>query len=347
MLLYYFTYLKIYIFTNIYMTSQNCCNEYCSNDECAEYSVKTLKDVNYCASALEKHSATIIQAAIRGSTIKNMLNPSNYIEKTYLTEDNGIIKYILKEGTGNTPNNGQIVKAHYTGKLLNGTKFDSSIDRNEPFEFTLGIQQVIELWDLGFASMKKGEKAILIGTGKYGYGENGSPPVIPPDSILCFTVELLDFYDKPKEIFEMRPDEKIEHMIKFKNEAKELFELNDYQNSYNLFTKSLEHLCDEKHEEKITLLINLSICSARLNDWNKSIEHADSAVNEDNTNIKALYRLSLALYKTNLFDYCIPICKEILTLDENNAQAQCLLRNSMLQKKKEYNKEKALYSKMF
>jgi peptidylprolyl isomerase len=329
------------------MSTENCCGEYCSNDECAEYSVKKIKEVNYCATALEKHSATIIQAAIRGSTIKNMLNPSNYIDKKYLTEDNGIIKYILKEGSDDTPNNGQIVKAHYTGKLLNGTKFDSSIDRNEPFEFTLGIQQVIKLWDLGFASMKKGEKAILIGTSKYCYGENGSPPVIPPDSILCFEVELLDFYDKPKEIFEMTPEEKIDHMIKFKNEAKELFELKDYQNSYNLFKKSLDYLCDEKHEEKINLLINLSICSARLNDWIKSIEHADLAVIEDEKNIKALYRLAISLYKTNQFDYCIPICKEILLLDEDNAQAQCLLRNSMLQKKKEYNKEKALYSKMF
>ena len=145
----------------------------------------------------------------------------------------------------------------------------------------------------------------------------------------------------------MTPEEKIDHMIKFKNEAKELFELNDYQNSYNLFKKSLDHLCDEKHEEKINLLINLSICSARLNDWIKSIEHSDLAVREDQKNIKALYRLAISLYKTNQFDYCIPICKEILLLEEENPQAQCLLRNSMLQKKKELNKEKALYSKMF
>lgn len=80
---------------------------------------------------------------------------------------------------------------HYTGTLLDGTKFDSSLDRQEPFEFTLGKGQVIRSWDIVVASMKKGEKCMLTATAPYAYGMNGSPPNIPPNATLKFEMEML------------------------------------------------------------------------------------------------------------------------------------------------------------
>jgi FK506-binding protein 4/5 len=77
--------------------------------------------------------------------------------------------------------------------LLDGTKFDSSVDRGEPFEFTLGKGEVIKSWDLGVASMKKGEKCVLTCAPEYAYGKAGSPPNIPPDSTLKFELELLSW----------------------------------------------------------------------------------------------------------------------------------------------------------
>ena len=80
---------------------------------------------------------------------------------------------------------------HYTGKLMDGTVFDSSVTRGTPFEFTLGAREVILGWDKGVATMRKGEKAILECAPEYAYGDMGAGGVIPPKATLRFEVELL------------------------------------------------------------------------------------------------------------------------------------------------------------
>mmetsp|Transcript_11683 Transcript_11683/g.28662 ORF Transcript_11683/g.28662 Transcript_11683/m.28662 type:complete len:590 (-) Transcript_11683:389-2158(-) len=110
-----------------------------------------------------------------------------------ITSDGGVKKTILVKGEGwEKPETGDIVRVHYVGTLASdGSKFDSSRDRDDPFTFTLGQGQVIKGWDLGVASMKKGEKAVLACSAPYAYGESGSPPKIPPGATLHFEVELL------------------------------------------------------------------------------------------------------------------------------------------------------------
>ncbi|KAL0106892.1 hypothetical protein PUN28_015430 [Cardiocondyla obscurior] len=109
-------------------------------------------------------------------------------------QDKGVLKEIIKEGVGDeTPTTGCKVKVHYIGTLLDGTKFDSSRDKDKPFKFNLGTGNVIKAWDIGVASMKKGEIAILTCAPEYAYGKNGSPPLIPSDATLKFEVELLDW----------------------------------------------------------------------------------------------------------------------------------------------------------
>lgn len=97
---------------------------------------------------------------------------------------------ILKEGTGAEAKKGDTVSVHYTGTLTDGTKFDSSLDRGTPFEFTLGGGQVIKGWDEGVVGMKIGEKRKLTISPEYGYGATGIGP-IPPNATLIFEVELL------------------------------------------------------------------------------------------------------------------------------------------------------------
>ncbi|MCG3205484.1 MAG: hypothetical protein KCHDKBKB_02205 [Elusimicrobia bacterium] len=102
------------------------------------------------------------------------------------------LQYVdIKEGTGESPKNGQRVTVHYTGKLKDGTKFDSSVDRGEPFTFIIGVGQVIKGWDEGVATMKVGGQRTLIIPSQLGYGERGAGNVIPPNAELHFDVELL------------------------------------------------------------------------------------------------------------------------------------------------------------
>ena len=95
-------------------------------------------------------------------------------------------------GTGPACKTGDSVKVHYTGTLMNGTKFDSSRDRDEPFQFTLGQGEVIKGWDEGVVGMKKGGKRKLTIPSDKAYGTRGSPPKIPPNSPLIFDVELVE-----------------------------------------------------------------------------------------------------------------------------------------------------------
>ena len=100
----------------------------------------------------------------------------------------------MKEGYGDDkPVANDKVFVHYVGTLLDGTKFDSSRDRNQKFEFEIGKEKMIKAWDIGVATMKRGEICRLICKPEYAYGENGSGDKIGPNTTLVFEIELFDF----------------------------------------------------------------------------------------------------------------------------------------------------------
>ncbi|MEH2351574.1 MAG: FKBP-type peptidyl-prolyl cis-trans isomerase [Nostoc sp.] len=125
-------------------------------------------------------------------TENNILIASNTMSDANTVTTPSGLKYVeLKEGTGATPKPGQTVEVHYVGTLEDGTKFDSSRDRGQPFSFKIGVGQVIKGWDEGLSTMKVGGRRNLIIPSELGYGSRGAGNVIPPNATLLFDVELL------------------------------------------------------------------------------------------------------------------------------------------------------------
>ncbi len=153
-------------------------------------SVKTKQEVEAETAGKEKAQADaddkLIQAHLKEKGIAN-------VKKTA----SGLYYVVHAEGAGESPKEGQSVTVNYTGQNLHGEKFDSNVDpafnHVEPFKFPLGKHQVIKGWDEGVAVMKKGMKATFYLPSTMGYGERGAGPKIPPNAILVFDIELVDF----------------------------------------------------------------------------------------------------------------------------------------------------------
>jgi FKBP-type peptidyl-prolyl cis-trans isomerase len=146
--------------------------------------------------------STTTDAALKAEELKaekeNAMKENEIIAKyiadkkiTPSKSSSGLMYIISEPGTGEQAQAGKTVKVHYTGRLLDGTKFDSSLDRNDPIEFKLGQGMVIKGWDEGIALLKVGGKALLIIPSNLAYGSRGAGGVIPPFSPLTFEVELV------------------------------------------------------------------------------------------------------------------------------------------------------------
>jgi FKBP-type peptidyl-prolyl cis-trans isomerase len=143
----------------------------------------------------EQEEKMAIVSAEEDERLKIYLDSMNWTSKAEILESGLVIIRTKKNPRGAQPEAGDKIKAHYTGRILNGEVFDSSRERNKPFEFTVGQGMVIRGWDEGFQQLRVGEKATLLIPSRLGYGANGAGGRIPPYSILDFDVELLEIVE--------------------------------------------------------------------------------------------------------------------------------------------------------
>jgi peptidylprolyl isomerase len=274
-----------------------------------------------------------------------------------IAQDGGVKKRITQaapEGAQGPPAIGNQVTAHYTGRLAaDGTKFDSSVDRGQPLDFTLGIHQVISGWDEGFASMKVGEKATLEITPEYGYGASGSPPKIPSNATLLFDVELLAFKEKHKERDDMVPGEALELAQRLKTEGTAFFQNKNYQDAVNKYKDAASYAINEGTDEESAIFVscslNVAMCSIKLKEWADAAKACTSVLEMDDEqkNVKALYRRGLARINLGLLQEAKEDLMAVYNEDPQNKdvrKALASLKEAHAENKK---KEKAAFGGIF
>lgn len=216
--------------------------------------------------------------------------------------DGGVLKEILQKASDDAimPKTGQEVNVLYEGRLLDGKIFDSNQNRENPFSFKLGVGQVIKGWDIGVASMKKGEKSQFTIKSDYAYGAGGAGEDIPPNATLVFDVELLDFKETPKSKHDMTKEEKVELAKQRKNEGNELVKnkefdsaLGKFDEAYNYLREEIKQLNDEEVNLYSICLVNIAICSNKTGNYKNAIKMASEAIKTKVTS-KAIYQRGLA-----------------------------------------------------
>ncbi|KAG0364348.1 hypothetical protein BC939DRAFT_444643 [Gamsiella multidivaricata] len=262
-------------------------------------------------------------------------------------------KKILREGSGESPMKNSNVNVHYVGTLFdNGDKFDSSRDRNSPFNFKLGVGQVIKGWDEGVKTMKIGELAELVCSPEYAYGAQGSPPKIPANSTLKFEVELLGFQESAD-----NPTAKLALAKKKKDQGNASFKSGEngpaaqaYKDGADAL-KDLDGATEEQLQEatplQVALLANLAAAYLKLNENGKAAEACQQALEIQPDHAKVTYRLAQAYLGLSEFEDAKKVAQRGLEIAPGDATFTSLLSSISAKQAAFKKKEKAAYSKMF
>jgi peptidylprolyl isomerase len=267
-----------------------------------------------------------------------------------ISGDGGLLKKIIQEGDGDFPNAGDEVEAHYVGTLDDGSVFDSSRDRAKTFKFTLGQGQVIKGWDQGFASMRKGEKAILRCGSDYAYGKRGQGK-IPADATLNFDVELINFGPKKKSRHEYTPEEKIAEATQLKDAGNQSYAAKDFVSALEQYEEAAE-LVDVNEEPDvkalyITCKLNSSQACIGLQDYASALKQATDALKKDPNNVKGLYRRGVARNHLGLSEEACEDLMKALEIDPDNKAVKIELAKAKKAIADAKKKTKAIYGNFF
>ncbi|KAA8548336.1 hypothetical protein F0562_000020 [Nyssa sinensis] len=277
-----------------------------------------------------------------------------------VTDDKKVLKKILKEGEGyERPNDGAVVQVKFIGKLQDGTVFLKKGHDEQPFEFKVDEEQVIDGLDRAVKTMKKGEIALVTIQPEYAFGTSESSQelaVVPANSIVYYEVEMVSFV-KEKESWELSTQEKIEGAGKKKEEGNALFKAGKYERAskrYEKAVKFIEYDSSFSEEEKqqtkvlkVTCNLNNAACKLKLKDYKQAEKLCTKVLEIDSRNVKALYRRAQAYIQLVDLDLAELDIKKALEIDPDNRDVK-LEYKVLKQKVKEYNKKDAqFYGNMF
>jgi FK506-binding protein 4/5 len=279
---------------------------------------------------------------------------------TEIGEEKKILKKVLKEGEGyERPNEGAVVKVKITGKLQDGTVFSKKGRDEEPFEFKIDEEEVIDGLDRAVLNMKKGEVALVTIPPEYAFGSTESKQdlaVVPPNSTVVYEVELVSFV-KDKESWDLNNAEKIEAAGKKKEEGNALFKLGKYARASKRYEKAAKYIEydssfseDEKKQSKqlkISCNLNNAACKLKLKDYKQAEKLCTKVLELDSQNVKALYRRVQAYIQLADLELAEADIKKALEIEPDNRDVK-LEYKTLKEKIKEFNKKDAkFYSNMF
>ena len=272
-----------------------------------------------------------------------------------ITDDGGVKKKIIKEGTGEKAVEGNEVKVNYIGK--NGSKiFDQTKDK--PFSFKIGAHTVIKGWEIGVKTMKVGEKSEFIFSPEYAYGKQKVSDLIPENSTLNFEIELIEIEGKKKKIDDMEYEEKLEKGKKYKEEGVEKFKQGDYKGAREKFDEAVKYLDKyvNKHAEKEkegckvyqSVLTNLCNCCNKLKEYYALIIYANLGIKINNELPKLFYFRAIAFAQTSEFEKAekdIESLEKLLSDKEKETAGIDYIREMIKKKQKETNSQRKKFSK--
>ncbi|KAL7177091.1 hypothetical protein ACSBR2_030424 [Camellia fascicularis] len=277
-----------------------------------------------------------------------------------ITNDKKVSKKILKEGEGYArPNDGAVVQVKLIGKLQDGTVFLKKGHDEEPFEFKIDEEQVIDGLDKSVKTMKKGEIALVTIHPDYAFGSSASHhelAVIPANSTVYYEIEMVSFV-KEKESWEMSTQEKVEAAGKKKEEGNALFKAGKYERASKRYEKAVKFVeydstySDEEKQQakvlKVTCNLNNAACKLKLKDYKQAEKLCTKVLEIDDRNVKALYRRAQAYIQLVDLDLAEIDIKKALEIDPDNRDVK-LEYKILKEKVKEYNKKDAqFYGNMF